>query len=184
MSIACRRNHFSACFSHLSAVEILRYQFKDFFWILLDILTQRHVVEGTQLGDDAVDHGHRGNLCKWVEICRPLARQHVEIAGTGLYEREKAAAIHAFATGEDGIEIAEVVDDEIQCFQSSVACRIHEVHHADVVLHNVVDNVSFGKFFDRLSEECHNRISIQSQMFVIHITNCIDLILFFVISYY
>ena len=41
----------------LSAVEVLGYQFKDFFRILLDILTQRHVIEGAQLGDDAVDHG-------------------------------------------------------------------------------------------------------------------------------
>ena len=137
-------------------------------------MLRRRLQRMTVLVEERAEQGHRGNLCKRVEKCRPIARQHVEVAGTCLYEREKAAAIHAFATGEDGIEIAEVVDDEIQRLQSSVARRIHEVHHADVVLHNVVDNVCLGKLFGRLSEECDNRICIQSQVFVIHIKNDSD----------
>ena len=139
---------------------------------------RRRLQRMTVLVEERAEQSHRGNLCKRIEKGRPITWQHIEVAGTGLYEREQTAAIHALATSKDGIQITEVVDDEIQRLQPSVARRIHEVHHADVVLHDVVNNVSLGKFFGRLSEECHNRISIQNQVFVIHISNYVYIIIF------
>ena len=41
----------------LSAMEILIDELLDLFGVVLDILAERLVIEGLQLGDDAVDHG-------------------------------------------------------------------------------------------------------------------------------
>ena len=115
------------------------------------------------------EHRHSGNLSKGVDESSTEAGQHVEVARTSLDEREEAGAVDTFATSQNGVEVGQVVDDEVECFQLAVAARIHEVHHANLVFHNVIDDVGLGKLFRRLFEECHNRIGIQNQVFVIHI---------------
>ena len=41
----------------LAAMEILIDELLDLLGVVLDILAERFVIEGQQLGDDAVDHG-------------------------------------------------------------------------------------------------------------------------------
>ena len=43
--------------SLLAAMEILIDELLDLLGVVLDILAERLVIEGLQLGDDAVDHG-------------------------------------------------------------------------------------------------------------------------------
>ena len=108
-----------------------------------------------------------GNLGKGVDECRAESGQDVEVAGACLDEREEAGAVDAFAASKNGIEVVEVVDDEVQRLHFSVATGIHEVDHADVVFHNVVDDVGLGKFSSRLLQRHHDGIGIQNEVFVV-----------------
>ena len=51
----CRNNNLGQGFS-LAAMEILIDELLDLLGVVLDILAERLVIEGLQLGDDAVDH--------------------------------------------------------------------------------------------------------------------------------
>ena len=119
--------------------------------------------------EERAEQHQRGYLGKGVEEGRAEAGQHVEVARTGLDEGEEAAAVDTLAAGEDGVEIVQVVDDEVQRLQLAVAAGIHEVHHADVVLGHVVDDVGLGKLGRWLLECRHDGVSIQNKVIVVHI---------------
>ncbi len=111
------------------------------------------------------EHGQGGDFGKGVEEGGADAGQHIEVAAAGLYEGEEAAAVHSLATGEDGVQIGHVVDDEVQRLQPAVAGGIHEVDHPDVVLADKADDVCLGKFLAGLSEEGHQFVGIQFEFF-------------------
>jgi len=53
-------------------------------------------------------------------------------------------AVYAFARGEYGVQIVEVVDYEVEGFQASVGGGIHEVDHFHAVVYHKVDEVLAG----------------------------------------
>ena len=112
-----------------------------------------------------------GYFSKRIYESRTESRQHIEIAATSLNKAEEAGTVDTLATGEDGLKVVEVVDHEIQCLQLPVTAGIHEVHHADVIINNVVDDVGFRKFRSRFLKSRYNKIGIQFQVFVVH--NCL-----------
>ena len=111
---------------------------------------------------------HGGYLCKRIDKGRTETGQYIEVARACLDKTEQAGAIDTLATGEDGLQVVEVVDDEVQRLQLTVTTRIHEIHHADVIINNVVDDIGFRKFRRRFLKGGYNEISIQFQMFVFH----------------
>ena len=97
------------------------------------------------LVEEGAEHGDRGNLGEGIEEGGAETWQDIEVARPCLYEGEETGAVDALATGEYGVEIVEVVDDEVERLQPSVATRVHEVHHVDVVVDDVADDVVLGK---------------------------------------
>ena len=91
------------------------------------------------------EHAERGNLGKGVYESGAVARQHIEVAAACLDKREEAAAVDALTACEDGVEIGHVGDDEVECFQFSVATGIHEIHHFDFIFLDVADDVCLCK---------------------------------------
>ena len=61
-----------------------------------------------------------------------------------------------------------IYDHEVQRLQPSVAARIHEVNHADLVLHDVVDDVGLGKLSRRFLKERHDGVRVQNEVFIVH----------------
>ena len=113
-------------------------------------------------------HGDGGYLGEGVDECRLVAGQHVEVAGACLYEGEQAAAVDALAAAEDGVEVGQVVDDEVEGLQLAVAAGVHEVDHADVVLDDVVDDVGLGELGRWFLEKQHHGIGAVNEFLVVH----------------
>ena len=90
-------------------------------------------------------HRYRRYLGKRIAKCGAVSRQYVEVAASRLDEGEQAWAVDSFATCQYGVKIAEVVDYEIERFQSSVTGRVHEVYHFDSFGFDIMDYVGFGK---------------------------------------
>ena len=98
--------------------------------------------------EEVTQHAQRGNLGKGVEKGRGVARNDVEVAVSGLDEsREQTGAVYAFARGEYGVQIVEVVDYEVERFQAPVGGGIHEVDHFHAVVYHKVDEVLAGDVF-------------------------------------
>ena len=114
------------------------------------------------------EHRHRRNLCKGIDEGRAETGQHVEVAGTSLDEREKTRTVHSLAAGEYGLQVVQVVDDEVERLQLAVAAGVHEVHHADVVVYDVIDDVGLGQFRRRFLQCRYDEVGIQFQVFVVH----------------
>ena len=114
------------------------------------------------------EHGNGRNLGKGVYEGGAETWQHIEVARARLDKREQAAAVDTLATGKDGVQIGQVVDDEVQCLQFSVASWIHEVHHVYVVLHHIVDDVGLREVACWLLQFHDKRIGIQNKMFVVN----------------
>ena len=112
-----------------------------------------------------------GNLSKRIHESRTEAGQHIQVARSCLDKREQATTVHTLATCQNGLQIVQVVDDEVQRLQLPVTARIHEVHHADVVIHDVVDDVGLGQFRSWFLKCRYYQIGVQFQVLILH--NCL-----------
>ena len=113
------------------------------------------------LVEERAQHRQRRYLGKGVQKSRAVAGQHVEVARAGLDEREEAGAVNALAARQDGVQVVQVRNDEVQRLQLTVATRVHKVHHADVVLRDVTYDVFFCEFSGQFLQESHHGIRIQ-----------------------
>ena len=123
----------------------------------------------TVLVEEGTEQTERGNLGKRIDKSRRVARQHIEVAGRSLNEREQARTVDTLTTCQDGVQVGEVADDEVQRLQLSVTTRIHEVHHLDAVFLDEANNVLFCKFLRQLLQVCHHAIGVQRQTIVFHV---------------
>ena len=97
-------------------------------------------------------HAERGQFREGIDESRAEFRHDIEVAAAGLDEGEEAGAVDAFAAGEDFIQIFGVVDDEIQCLQTSVSGGIHEIDMLDLVVADESDDVVLGELGTGLLE--------------------------------
>ena len=109
------------------------------------------------------EHGERGYFRERIHECGAEAGNHVKVGTAGLYEREKAGTVDTLAVGEDGVEVALVVDYEIEGLDAPVTCRIHEVHHLDAVFLDETDDVGFGEGVGRLLEIGNYFVGVQRE---------------------
>ena len=73
---------------------------------------------------------------------------------------QNSNAVHTFPAGQDCIQICRIVNNKIQCFQASVTCRIHKVHHPDILLLNVRYDIRLCKFGRWLLKELNQKVGI------------------------
>ena len=104
-------------------------------------------------------HGDGRNLGKRIQKSSAETRNHIQVAGTGMDEGgEDVGAVNTLTGGQNLLQIFAVVQHEIQGFQTAVTCHIMEVHHRDFLLLDVLNNVSFRKFFRILFQVVYQRI--------------------------
>jgi len=101
------------------------------------------------------EHWQCGQFRKRVYKSGPETRHYIQITATGLYKRKQAGTIYAFTTCKYGIKVCFIIDDKVQCLQSPVCRRIHEVHHTNVILLYIGNNVCFRKFGSRFLKGSH-----------------------------
>ena len=163
-------DHVILQFAH--RLELHARHFLEGLGSLVQRMLWRRLQRMAVLVEIRTEHRHRGDLCKGIDKGRTETRQHIEVARSCLDEREEAGAVDTLATGKDSLQVVEVVDHEIQRLQLSVATRIHEVHHADLVVYDVLDDVGLGKLGRWFLQCRHDRIGIQHQVFVVHNSVC------------
>ena len=130
-------------------------------------LLGRTVEEAAFLIEIVAKHAQRGNLGERIDKGRTKTRDNIQVAVASLNERgEQARTVYPFACRQDSFQILTIVNHEIQRFHASVFCRIHEVHHTDFFLLDIVQNVGFGKLCGRLLQEHHEGIGVHLDFFV------------------
>ena len=97
------------------------------------------------LVEEGAEEVQRGQFTERVHIRRAETGNHIQVAVIGFDEREEAGAVHAFAAGEDLIQIVAVIDDEVQRFQSAVTGGVLEVDMTDPFRHDEINDVFLGE---------------------------------------
>ena len=128
----------------------------------------RSAVEGlAAFVEEAAQEAQGGNLVKGIHKGGAVTRNDVKVAVASLDERrEKAGAVHALPFREHGLGIFQAVYRKIQGFHASVLGRIHEIYHANVILHNKGEHIFAGKGLRILLKESNNLIGIQCYFFI------------------
>jgi LysM repeat protein len=88
-----------------------------------------------------------------------------KLALPGAVEGEEATAVHTLSTCEDGIQICTVVYNEVQCLQTAIASRVHEIYHAYLILLNETDDVGLGEFLARFAQISDKFIWVEFDFF-------------------
>ena len=158
------RNHIIFQFAH--GLEIHSRYFVECAASLAERVLGRTFQRFAVLVEVRAEHGQGGQFCKGIEEGGAEAGQYVEVAAAGLNEGEEAASVHALAASEDGIQIGQVVDDEVQGLQTSVSGGIHEIDHSYIVLFDEADDVRLCEFLAWLAQEGHQLVRIHFKFFV------------------
>ena len=106
------------------------------------------------------EHGEGRDFSEWVDEGGTETRNSVEVATAGTDKGEETRTVDALAAGQDRIQILLVRNDEIECFQSTISRRIHEVDHLDIVLTDERDDVGLGKFRSRLLRKRNQAVGV------------------------
>ena len=131
---------------------------------------ERGALKGIGLAvKEAAQEAKRGNLTERVHERGAVARNHIQIAAARLHKGwEQAGAVHTLAFRENGLQIFQAVDREIQRLHTAVLRRVHKVHHTDAVLFHKIDNIFFGKVLGSFFEPRHHLVGAQFQI-LLHI---------------
>ena len=76
------------------------------------------------------------NFCKWIHKGGGETWHDIEVTAASFDETEKTGAVYTLSTGEHGVEIVIVGDDEIERFEASISCGVEEIEHSDAVFGN------------------------------------------------
>lgn len=118
--------------------------------------------------EERAEHTQRRLLAEGVHESRGEARQHVEVAARRLDKREEAGAIDALAAGENGLQVVDVGQHEVERLHLAVASRIQEVDTSNVVFpHEAHDVLAFYLLGCHLQLVYHG-VGIEYQLVVVH----------------
>ena len=106
--------------------------------------------------------GECGYFREWVDESGAETRKHIQVAAAGLNKAEKARTIHTFTIGQNGVQIIQVVNNEVQSLQPAITTRIKEIDHLDVILLDKRNDVFFCKLRSRLIQKSHYFVSTHS----------------------
>ena len=157
--ISCReqifliRNHIILQLSH--RLELHTCHIRKRLACLVQRIFRRAFQRFAILIKERAQHAQRRQFGKRIDKRRTETRNHIQVAATRLDKRKQAGTVHPLSTSKDRIQISRIINYKIQCFQSPACCGIHEVHHADIVLLDIRNNVCFRKFGSRFLKGSH-----------------------------
>ncbi len=99
-------------------------------------------------------------FCKRINKSGTETRHYIQVATPRLYKRKQAGTVHPLSTSKDRIQISRIINYKIQCFQSPVSGRIHEIDHTDIILLNKRNNICLSKLGGRLFQSSHQTVRI------------------------
>ena len=129
--------------------------------------------------EEGCEHRQGRNLGEGIHESRGEAGNHIEVAVAGLDEGEKARSVHALTVCEDGVEILLGVDYKIQSLETVVVCRVHEIHHANLVRGDIVDDVGLGEILRVFLQKTYQRVGRELEIWC---HGFIDLVFFKIID--
>jgi len=71
-------------------------------------------------------------------------------------EGKSRRAVDTLTQGKYGVEIVEVVDDEVEGLETAVGRGVHEIDHLDVVLAHISHYVVAGELRGGLAQLAHD----------------------------
>ena len=102
--------------------------------------------------EERTEHGERGKFSKGIYKGCAETGKHIEVAASCFDEGEEATAVHAFATGEDGVKIFGIVNYKVERLEATIGSGIHEVDHANAVFFDEAHDVGLRKFLTGLAQ--------------------------------